>query len=105
MIVEVVMAEVRPSTEADYVSAFREASTHLRTVPGYVTHDLRRSLETPHRFGFTITWESVEAHMVGFRNSPQYQQWKRLLHRFYDPFPVVEHYETIALTEGGGVDG
>jgi len=22
----------------------------------------------------------------------QYQEWKRLLHHFYDPFPTVPHY-------------
>jgi len=35
------------------------------------------------------------AHTVGFRGSPQYQDWKRLLHHFYDPFPTVEHYEAV----------
>ncbi|HTP10252.1 MAG TPA: antibiotic biosynthesis monooxygenase, partial [Anaerolineae bacterium] len=25
----------------------------------------------------------------------QYQDWKRLLHHFYDPFPTVEHYEAV----------
>jgi hypothetical protein len=29
---------------------------------------------------------------VGFRTSPQYQEWKALLHHFYDPFPIVEHF-------------
>jgi hypothetical protein len=29
---------------------------------------------------------------VGFRESPQYEHWKELLHHFYDPFPEVEHY-------------
>jgi hypothetical protein len=38
-------------------------------------------------------WDSVAAHEEGFRKSPQYQQWKRLLHHFYDPFPIVLHYE------------
>lgn len=23
----------------------------------------------------------------------EYQEWKRLLHHFYEPFSVVEHYE------------
>ena len=30
---------------------------------------------------------------MGFRGSPEYQEWKQLLHHFYDPFPTVEHYE------------
>jgi hypothetical protein len=29
---------------------------------------------------------------VGFRGSERYQTWKHLLHRFYTPFPLVEHF-------------
>ncbi|MHB8436019.1 MAG: antibiotic biosynthesis monooxygenase, partial [Acidimicrobiales bacterium] len=24
-----------------------------------------------------------------------YEEWRRLLHHFYEPFPVVEHYEQV----------
>jgi hypothetical protein len=27
--------------------------------------------------------------------SPQYGKWRELLHHFYDPFPVVEHFEAV----------
>ncbi len=40
-------------------------------------------------------WESVEAHAVGFRGSPEYGRWRELLHGFYDPFPVVEHFAEV----------
>ena len=39
--------------------------------------------------------DSVAAHEEGFRKSPQYQEWRRLLHHFYDPFPTVLHYEAV----------
>jgi heme-degrading monooxygenase HmoA len=42
-----------------------------------------------------VQWETLEAHTVGFRGSEQYQEWRKLLHPFYDPFPTVEHYELI----------
>ena len=32
-----------------------------------------------------------KAHTVGFRGSAEYQRWKALLHRFYDPFQTVKH--------------
>jgi hypothetical protein len=35
-------------------------------------------------------------HTIGFRQSAAYQDWKRLLHRYYDPFPVVSHYQAVA---------
>jgi hypothetical protein len=38
----------------------------------------------------------LEDHTFGFRGSPEYQEWRRLLHHFYDPFPEVEHYEVVA---------
>jgi hypothetical protein len=38
----------------------------------------------------------LEDHTVGFRESPGYQEWKALLHHFYDPFPTVEHFELVA---------
>ena len=43
-----------------------------------------------------VRWDCVAAHEEGFRKSPQYQQWKKLLHHFYDPFPAVNHYERVA---------
>lgn len=36
-------------------------------------------------------------HTTGFRDSPEYQRWRTLLHHFYDPFPVVEHFEAVPL--------
>lgn len=44
-----------------------------------------------------VSWESLEDHTVGFRESEQYKEWKALLHHFYDPFPIVEHYEDVSL--------
>lgn len=37
----------------------------------------------------------MEDHTVGFRQSPEYQEWKIRLHHFYEPFPVVEHFTPI----------
>ena len=42
---------------------------------------------------FIVRWENLEDHSVGFRESNGLS-WhgKKLLHHFYSPFPVVEHY-------------
>lgn len=40
-----------------------------------------------------VNWETIEDHEVGFRKSDKYQEWKKLLHHFYEPFPTVEHYK------------
>jgi heme-degrading monooxygenase HmoA len=56
-----------------------------------------RCIEQPANFLLLLVeWETLEAHTEGFRNSEAYQEWRALLHHFYDPFPVVEHFESVA---------
>jgi len=43
-----------------------------------------------------MRWDSVEAHDPGFRSSADYQKWRALLHRFYEPGIAVAHFATAA---------
>jgi hypothetical protein len=40
-----------------------------------------------------VNWETIEDHEIGFSKSDEYQQWKTLLHHFYEPFPTLEPYK------------
>jgi heme-degrading monooxygenase HmoA len=95
MILEVANLNIRPGESADFEHAFAEAQAIIASMPGYVSHQLLRCLETPDQYIFLVHWQSLEDHTQGFRQSPQYQEWKRLLHHFYEPFPTVEHYESV----------
>lgn len=97
MILEAVFLPVIAGKEAEFEAAFRQASPIIASMPGYMGHELQRCIETPGKYLLLVRWETLEAHTVGFRQSPQYQDWKRLLHHFYDPFPTVEHFERVAL--------
>jgi hypothetical protein len=44
-----------------------------------------------------VRWETLKSHTIGFRSSAEYQEWKKLLHHFYEPFPTVEHFEEIEI--------
>lgn len=52
-------------------------------------------MEDDHKYILLANWESLEDHEEGFRKSENYGPWKELLHHYYDPFPVVEHYEAL----------
>ena len=93
MILEVAILDVIPSQEQDFESAFAKASSIIASMPGYISHQLQRCVEKSNRYILLVQWETLEAHTIGFRGSTQYQEWKKLLHHFYDPFPTVEHYE------------
>ena len=95
MILEVAILDVIPGQEVEFQAAFTRASSIISSMPGYVSHQVQRCLETRNRYILLVQWETLEAHTVGFRGSEKYQEWKTLLHHFYDPFPTVEHYELV----------
>ncbi|HEY1256044.1 MAG TPA: antibiotic biosynthesis monooxygenase [Terracidiphilus sp.] len=92
MILEVAILDLIPGEEEAFESAFQKASTILRNMPGFHSHQLRRCVEQASRYILLVEWEKLEDHTVGFRGSLEYESWKRQLHHFYDPFPIVEHY-------------
>jgi heme-degrading monooxygenase HmoA len=57
-------------------------------------------MERPSTYLLLVRWRTLEDHTQGFRGSPQYQEWKRLLHHFYDPFPTVEHFVPTGIGSG-----
>ena len=97
MILEVAILDVLPGRSAEFETAFARSQHIISAMPGYLSHELRSCLEVDNRYILLVNWESVEAHTEGFRGSPQYQEWKALLHHFYDPFPEVNHYLPVDL--------
>jgi heme-degrading monooxygenase HmoA len=95
VILEVATLDVRPDMGADFEQAFHRAEPIIASMEGYRRHEIRRCLERPDRYVLLVWWKDLESHTVGFRESPQYQEWRALLHHFYDPFPTVEHYEDL----------
>lgn len=95
MILEHVPLEVVPGREAEFEDAFGQASTIIASMQGFRSLRLSRCVEEPHRYLLLVEWDRLEDHMVGFRGSPEYQEWRTLLHHFYDPFPTVLHFEDV----------
>ncbi len=95
MILEVANLNVRPGQREEFERAFSAAQSIIASMPGYLSHQLKRCIEEPDRYILLVNWESLEDHTEGFRGSERYQEWKSLLHHFYDPFPEVVHYEAV----------
>ena len=92
MVLEVAIFDVIPSMQTAFEEAFLVASPLIAASPGYISHELRRCVETANRYALLVQWQTLEDHTVGFRGSERYLNWKELLHKFYDPSPTVEHY-------------
>lgn len=101
MILEHAPLAVRPGQEADFEVAFGQARAIIASMPGFVRLSLSRCIERPSAYLLLVEWARLEDHTVGFRRSMEYEEWRRLLHHFYDPFPTVEHYEQVLTAPSG----
>jgi heme-degrading monooxygenase HmoA len=95
MVLEHALLSVKPGEEQAFEAAFTEATLIIESMPGFGRLTLSRCLEQTSTYLLLVEWDRLEDHTVGFRGSPQYQQWRSLLHHFYEPFPTVEHYELV----------
>ncbi|MEJ0080992.1 MAG: antibiotic biosynthesis monooxygenase [Puia sp.] len=95
MILEVAVLNVIPEKTAEFEVAFETARQIISSAEGHIGHQLQRCLEVPNRYILLVNWQKLEDHVIGFRESSAYMDWKKLLHHFYSPFPEVEHYSMI----------
>lgn len=95
MILEVAILRVKPGTINEFESSFRKASKILASSKGYIHHELHKCVEKDLQYILLVKWRSITDHEVGFRQSPAYEEWKAMLHHYYEPFPDVEHYVQI----------
>ena len=97
MILEQAILNVIQSKQPEFELAFQQAQKMITAMPGYINHELHKCIETDGRYLLLVKWQALEDHTIGFRKSTDYQQWKALLHHFYEPFPEVEHYKLVSL--------
>ncbi len=93
MIIEHAWLLVEAGREEDFMAAMREALPIIESAPGCHGAEVRRQVENPQRFILLVQWESVAAHMEGFRTSPAFEQWRALTHHFYVETPTVTHFD------------
>lgn len=96
MVLEVAILKVRAGESDAFEAAFLVAQQIISASRGYQRHELRRCVEVAGQYLLLVWWDRLESHTEGFRQSPAYQRWRELLHRFYDPFPTVEHYVAVS---------
>jgi len=96
LIIEI--ADLRTEDAEDFEAAMHELVPVLSANPGYLGHTVQRSYETPGRYVIIVRWESVEAHMEGFRKSDAFKTWADRLadHR---KGISVEHFETVLTND------
>lgn len=95
MVYEIATITIDPARAAAFEAAVAAARPYFEAARGFVSFAMQHSVEHPERYLLVVEWESVEAHMVDFRASPGFQEWRALAGPFFVSPPSVEHVETV----------
>ena len=95
MITEIAHLTIDPANAAAFEAAVSKASAILRLAAGCHGMDLERVIEDPARYRLRVRWDSVDHHMVMFRESEGFRQWRALAGPYFVETPAVEHTELV----------
>lgn len=95
MILEIAEFDICSGKEDLFEEATHSARKVISQSKGFVSIEFRKCLETPTRFIAFISWETLEDHTVGFRNSPLFTEWRAILSPYFNTAPVAMHYNLI----------
>lgn len=95
MVFEIATIQIASGTKEGFVEAVRQAAPLFKAAKGCRSFALDQSIEFPDKFRLIVGWDSVEDHMVTFRESPAYAGWRELVSPFFAEPPQVEHVRPI----------
>ncbi|MEE9434893.1 MAG: antibiotic biosynthesis monooxygenase [Sphingorhabdus sp.] len=93
MILEHALLRVRPGEAAQFEAAMAKAIPLISASPGFQGIEIRPASQEQNLYLLIVNWDDIASHEQGFRKSDRYQQWRDLLHGFYDPMPEVSYFE------------
>jgi len=100
MILELVDIRIQPGQQAAFDEAIQRAiSTVASKAKGFQGFKVNKGIENPERYLLQILWDTLENHMVDFRGSPAFTEWRAIVGPFFAVPPVVEHFDLVAKSD------
>ncbi len=97
MILEHVDIRIHPGQQAAFDEAIqRGVNTVIAHAKGFRGFKVNKCIESPERYILMLFWDSVDDHMVGFRQSPAFAEWRAIVGPFFASPPVMEHFNLLA---------
>ena len=96
MILEAATFAIQSGRAAAFEAAFKQAIAIIAGAKGFIALEMQRSVDVPDHYLLLVKWQTYDDHMVGFRESPSFIEWRRLLGPYFAAPPQVEHYELFA---------
>ncbi|MDE2607755.1 MAG: antibiotic biosynthesis monooxygenase [Burkholderiales bacterium] len=100
MILEIADIRIRPGQQAAFDEAIQRGLTTVAArAQGMRGFKVNKGIESPERYVLQIFWDTLEAHTVGFRESPLFAEWRAIVGPFFAQPPVVEHFTLLAKSD------
>ena len=97
MILEHVDIRIHPGQQAAFYEAIqRGVNTVIAHAKGFRGFKVNKGIESPERYLLMLFWDSVDDHMVHFRESPAFAEWRAIVGTFFASPPVMEHFNLLA---------
>ena len=96
MVFEMAQIEIKPGMESAFENGFTQAVPIFRRARGCRGMQLLRTVEKPSAYTLMVTWETLEDHTVHFRQSPDFQEWRKLVGGCFAGPPQVVHVQVAA---------
>ena len=97
MILEIADFTITPGQQPEFEAALQQAVTTVASkAQGFRGFKINHSIESPERYVLMIYWDTLEDHMVGFRQGPLFPQWRAIVGPYFAQPPAVEHFTLIA---------
>jgi len=93
MILEMASLEIDPSQAEPFEAAVRQALPLFARARGCGGAELHRVIERSGGYLLVVKWDTVDDHMVHFRQSDDFQAWRQLAGPFFKSPPQVVHTE------------
>jgi heme-degrading monooxygenase HmoA len=96
LILEVADIRIAPGQQAAFEEAIqRGVNTVIAQAKGYRGWKVNHSVESPERYLLMIFWDTLEDHLVGFRQGPLFPQWRAIVGPYFAQPPQVEHFTLV----------
>ena len=98
MIIEHALLIVAPDRVRAFEADLARARPLIAASPGFLGLEARPAAEAEGTYLLLVRWASIADHRDGFRRSDRYQDWRALLHPYYDTLPSVTYFKDPILT-------
>lgn len=91
MITEMAEIVVKDGTAQHFEAAVASAAPLFKRAHGCRSMRLERGVEHPSTYLLVVEWETLEDHEIHFRQSVDFQEWRRLVGDYFSAPPKVVH--------------